>query len=375
MVRKPTPAEPDLGLSVPWNKQDTVEAAAGLGRGEDVERRTFLALSGAALTAPAHQWLVHEPESLTSTLRSGSRIPAGLADRLPPMIAELRRMDDVAGGGAMLSLAQQEFSWVTALLNRATYDEATGRKLYAALAELGQLAGWAAYDDGQYGLAQRYCIIALRAAHSAGDRPLGAHILGCMAQQSTQQGNPTEAVTLSETALAGAGHGAPASLLAVLYERQAEGLARLHEARACMVAIDKAQTLVERMQPSDNPPWLYWVSRASFLLCSGRALTKLDRADRAVPLLEEGAQLLGDIYPRDRQLALIRLAEALVRPGEQQDMEAAAHHGMKAIWIAESLTSGRGVQRIRELEQQMAPHATLPAARDFMERARELAVR
>ena len=375
MVRKPTPAEPDLGLSVPWNKQDTVEAAAGLGRGEDVERRTFLALSGAALTAPAHQWLVHEPESLTSTLRSGSRIPAGLADRLPPMIAELRRMDDVAGGGAMLSLAQQEFSWVTNLLNQTSYDEATGRKLLVALAELGQLVGWAAYDDGQYELAQRYNLAGLRAAHSAGDRPLGAHILGYMAFQSVRQGDPIEAVTLTETALAGAGHGSPASLLALLYDRQAEALASCHETKACMTAIDKAQALVERMQPANDPAWLYWMSRGVFLYGSGTSLIKVGHAERAVPLLEEGALISGSSYPRDRLHALIRLAEALVRPGEQQDVEAAAHHGIEAVQIAENLISGRSVQRIRELEQQMEPQATLPAVRDFMERAQGLAPR
>lgn len=42
----------DLVLCVPWSHRGTVEAAAELTRGDDVERRTFLALSGTALTAP-----------------------------------------------------------------------------------------------------------------------------------------------------------------------------------------------------------------------------------------------------------------------------------------------------------------------------------
>jgi hypothetical protein len=238
---------------------------------------------------------VHEPESLTSALRGGSRISGELADRLPPMIAELRRMDDVAGGGAMLSLAQHEFSWVTDLLNRATYDEATGRKLHIALAELGQLIGWAADDDGQYGLAQRYYLVGLRAAHSADDRALGAHILGCMACQSARYGDPAEGVTLAETALAGAGHGASASLLAVLYGRQAEALAGCHETRACMTAIDKAQAQAEQIQPADNPAWLYWVNRALFCYCSGSSLVEVGHAERAVPLLAEGLSLLSGV--------------------------------------------------------------------------------
>jgi hypothetical protein len=87
-------------------------------------------------------------------------------------------MEDVAGGGTVLSLARRKFGWVAGLLDQASYDEPTGRKLHVALAELGQLAGWGAFDSGQPRLAQRYNVAALRPAHSADDRPLGAHILG-----------------------------------------------------------------------------------------------------------------------------------------------------------------------------------------------------
>jgi len=69
------------------------------------------------------------------------------------MIPELRVMDDVAGGGTMLSLAEQEFGVVARLLDQASYDVATGHKLHSALAELGQLLGWVYYDIGQHGLA------------------------------------------------------------------------------------------------------------------------------------------------------------------------------------------------------------------------------
>ncbi len=196
--------ERDLVLTAPWSHRGTVEAAVVLSGGDSrVKRRGFLTLTGTALTAPAHQWLVHEPEPLISGL-SGRRISAGLADRLPAMIAELRAMDDVAGGGTVLSLVCHEFGWVAGLLDQAAYDEPTGRKLHLALAELGQLAGWGAYDAGQAGLAQRYNIAALRAAHTVDDRPLGAHILGYMAKQAAHQGKAAEAVTLAETALAGA---------------------------------------------------------------------------------------------------------------------------------------------------------------------------
>lgn len=87
----PDDRERDLVLTAPWSHRGTVEAAIMLSGGDDsrVKRRAFLSVTGTALTAPAHQWLVHEPEPLVSGL-TGRRVSARLADRLPAMIAELR---------------------------------------------------------------------------------------------------------------------------------------------------------------------------------------------------------------------------------------------------------------------------------------------
>jgi hypothetical protein len=170
------------------------------------------------------------------------------------MIAELRKMDDIAGGGSVLALAQQEFTWVVGLLDQATYDGQTGRALYVVLAELGQLCGWAAYDAGYHGLAQRVYIAALRAAHSADDRPLGAHVLASMANQAARHGQPADAVTLIETALAGTWGQQTPALLAQLQMRHAYAFVRLRDSSACTTAISKARTQVEQLRPDDDPP-------------------------------------------------------------------------------------------------------------------------
>ncbi|HET9256803.1 MAG TPA: helix-turn-helix transcriptional regulator, partial [Pseudonocardiaceae bacterium] len=166
--------EHDPVLIAPWSHRGTVEVAVVLGGGDrSVKRRGFVVLSGLALTAPAHQWLIQQPGPLVSGL-SGRRVSPALADRFMAMIAELRAMDDAAGGGTVLSLAREHFGMIAGLLDRASYDEPTGHRLLVALAEAGQLAGWAAFDTGRQGLAQRYYLAGLRAAHSAEDRPLGA---------------------------------------------------------------------------------------------------------------------------------------------------------------------------------------------------------
>jgi DNA-binding XRE family transcriptional regulator/tetratricopeptide (TPR) repeat protein len=363
--------EYDPVLVAPWNHRGTVDVVVMVSGGDWVKRRVFLALTGPSLTAPAHQWLVREPEPLISGL-SGRRISADMVRQLTAMIAELRKMDDIAGGGGVLSLAQHEFSWAAGLLNQAVYDERTGKMLFIALAELGQLCGWAAYDAGLHALAQRYYVAALRATHSAADRVLGAHVLSCMAEQAARQGQPAEAVTLIETALAGIQGREIPSLLVELYGRQAYAFATLGDVSGCNAAISKVRTQIERLTPGAGPSWLYWVNPANMTSETGNALRQLGYAEQAAAVLENGIAMFDDSLPRGRHGYLIALADVRARPGKQCDLDLAASYGMEAIQLAENLDSSRCAGQIRNLYYQMRPHAKVSAVGHFLERARDL---
>jgi hypothetical protein len=363
-------AECDPVLSAPWNQRGTVEASVALSRGgSPVERRRFALLTGAAVTVPAHHWLIREPEPLVSGL-SGARVSGALVDQLSPMITTLRTMDDTAGGGRVLALAQQAFGWVAGLLDQASYDDHTGRRLHIALAELGQLTGVAAHDAGRTGLGQRYHLAALRAAHSADDRPLGAHVLACMADHAADQGRSAEAVTLIETAAAGIRDRGSPRLLAELSTLKAYALAALQDGSACMAALAQADRQVEQFEPDSDPPWLYWVTPAWITAGAGDCLLRLGQPDRATPLLDEGIALFNKSFARDRQFYSIYLATALARPGPQRDLEAAADRGLSAVRLAESVTSTWGIDRLRDLYLLMQPHASVPAVGNFLDQAR-----
>jgi hypothetical protein len=77
-----------------------------------------------------------------------------------------------------------------------------GRRASAA-AEFARLAGLLAYDSNNEALAQRYFMAGLRAAHSSGNRAVGANILGFMSKQARDR-DPRDAVRLAESALVGA---------------------------------------------------------------------------------------------------------------------------------------------------------------------------
>jgi hypothetical protein len=288
------------------------------------------------------------------------------------MVAELNRMDDVAGGGSVLAMAQQLFGWVAGVLDRASYDEHTGRALHIVLAELGALCGWVSCDSGDYGLAQRYNIAGLRAAHTADDRLLGGHILATMANQAQQQGQPTEAVTFVETALAGVRGRATSGMLVELHMRQALAFAAMRDTSACTAAISQMRTRAEQLTPDDDPPWLYWLDPTAITVNAGLSMLKLGQPDQAVVLLDEGIAQVSAPFVRDRQLVVTRLADARARPGKQHDLDAAVELGMESLDLTESLDSRLAIGRLRDLYLRLKPYAKVPAVRDFLERAKGL---
>ena len=358
-------------LTASWNQGGTLKAYAALAsEGEPVQRRKFLLLAGAALTAPAHQWLVHEPGRLAAAL-NGDRVTPALADRLPRMIAELRRMDDAHDPAVVLSLAERELAWVGGLLERGSYDQATGRALHRALAEIGQITGYMAFDAGDHVRAQRCYLGALRAAHTAGERLLGAHILKCMAEQAWELGRPQDALTLIDSALAGVRQRKAAGQLALLHSWRAIAHAVLDDRTACQSSIRAARTHADRHDDGQGPSWLYWLSSADITIKAGEALLVLQQFRAAEAMLSEGlATLPVDRHLGDQQVFLVRMAVAQVH---NNDVEMGLHTADRVLDLALQRPSRRAADRIHELRSLLTPMAASRSVEAFLDRARQVA--
>jgi hypothetical protein len=150
-------------------------------------------------------------------------------------------------------------------------------------------------------------------AHTDNDRAFGAHILATMANHATKQGQPAEAVTLIETALAGVRGWATPALLAELHLRHAQAAAVLRNTSACIAALSRARTHVEQIKPDDDPAWLYWLDPAAIAVNAGTYLLELGQPDQAVALLNEGIAQFSASFVRDRQIYITHLANA---PGQ-----------------------------------------------------------
>ena len=125
-----------------------------------MQRRNLLRQVGFSATAflpAAMRWLMSSLDERPAG--NGERL-IGAADieTVRRMTSTYRTLDNQFGGGHIRdSLVRFLNADVTELIN-GRYDAATGRQLLSAVAETTQLAGWASYDAGMHGLAQRYLI-------------------------------------------------------------------------------------------------------------------------------------------------------------------------------------------------------------------------
>jgi len=165
------------------------------------------------------------------------------------------------------------------------------------------------------------------------------------------------------------GRATPA-LFAELHMQHAQAFAVMRDASACTAAISQARTHGERLQPDDDPPWLYWLDPTAITLNAGTCLLDLGRADQAAVLLGEGITQFSAPFVRDRQQYMARLADARARPGKQHDLDAAVALGMESLDLAESLDSRLGRGPLSNLCLHLKPHNKVPAVRDFLDRAK-----
>jgi tetratricopeptide (TPR) repeat protein len=246
-----------------------------------------------------------------------------------------------------------------------------GRRLYGVAAELARQAGWTAHDSGREGLAQRYWLVALRAAEEAGDRPLGANVLMFMADQAKKIGNPQEAATLLDSAQAGAKGALGATQRAAIAATLASVYGRSGDVEATARAVDRAFSLSEQARPSEDPAWIYWFDRADLTGKAGSAFLHAGDASRAIPHLETAVDALGEGTRRDRVLWTTRLATAHLRSG---NAERAVLLGHQAVDGAQGLQSDRVLGEVTQFGRELTERVGGRAADEFTDHVRSARV-
>lgn len=343
----------DRMLEAPWPEWVPTGRIAGFGQGwsssqeaikalEDVvaagymDRRKFLVLTGLALQQPIYEWLLASIPVLEAS-PSGPKVVDETIDTINETISKIRLLGEQFGAGAIVGMVHGNLHLILELLRTASYTRAVGVRLYQTAAEVAQQAGWASYDLSRHAAAQQYWVTALRLAHAAGDRLLGANVIGFMSYQAYSAGSAKDATSLASLVLNNAGQYLTPKVGAHLYGRLALAAARSGDAPKCREAIDRSLELISSAGTAAEPRWISWLDQGQILGMVGRAATDIHDLTSAELHLSRAIELTGE-QSRSRALFLGQLARAALL---SNDPECACLHGSAAFAITQDIRSPR----------------------------------
>ncbi|MFE9697887.1 regulator [Streptomyces sp. NPDC006270] len=300
----------------------------------------------------------------------GQRVGGGDVAALRSVGELFRTLDHAYGGGHARQALVRYLEHEAEPMLRGTYGEATGRRLFAAVADLTRLAGWTSYDIAAHGLAQRYFVQALRLAQAAGDRGYGAYVLITMSRQAVYLGHGREAVQLARVAQQGVGSAAPPLVQALLHAVEARGHGVLGEARSCTAALTRAEHALETARPGDEAPhWARTFDEAQLADELGHCHRDLQQYRAAAQHAERSLQLRAPAYARSRLFCRVVLASARLGLGE---LDQACHLGAEAAQQAAEMRSVRATEYVRAFEHSLEPYRDAVAVRGYRDRVAAL---
>ncbi|MER6118202.1 regulator [Streptomyces sp. NPDC001743] len=310
------------------------------------------------------------PRQRQSERGSGQKVGSGDVAALRSVAELFRTLDNAYGGGHARQALVRYLEHETEPMLRGTYGEATGRRLFAAAADLTRLAGWTSYDIAAHGLAQRYFVQALRLAQAAGDRAYGSFVLITMSRQAVYLGHGREAVQLARVAQQGVGSSAPHAVLALLHAVEARGHGVLGESKACAASLARAEHALESTRPGDEVPhWARYFDEAQLADEIAHCHRDLQQHRAAAQHAERSLQLRAPAYVRSRLFCRVVLASARLGLGE---LDQACRLGAEAAHQAAEMRSVRATEYVRDFERRLEPFRDAAAVRGYRERVAAL---
>ncbi|MFB4315118.1 hypothetical protein [Actinomadura sp. 21ATH] len=368
------------GLSATWNADDVIAQISELAREHPDGMAT---VNGPDLVTPALDGIHHSPGKTAAGTVGGDRVRPALMTLITRHIAELRLLDDRAGGGALnLRYVHNELHTVLDLLRNAACEADVHERLLLATADLAQLSGWMHWDAGNHGIGQRYLLLAIRAARAAAEsRRLElrttatestTNTLGMLAYQCAHTGRPADAVRLAEAATR-LGRATSSATRARLAGRLATAHAAAGDIHAFRDAAEQARRHLDDHRPDDAPPFLYYLNTEQLDAEAGQALVDLARHRPAESgkLLSESVDLLTPLtstglrteYQRSALLHGCYLVQAHLH---QHDLEAAVAATRKVTERLAGVQSVRCQVLVRRLLRTFARRARNPYVADLL---------
>jgi hypothetical protein len=323
-----------------------------------MERRAFLTISGAALSALAADW-ADGPAAALDQARTGTPTNPELITWLETSARQLAGIP-TDERQHIPDLLNAHLATVTNIITEGRYTPADGLRLHSLAAYLSQTIAWHRFDLGRHAQASQYWIAGLHSARAAGDRDMGAGLLSDLAYQAAWRRDHATAASILNHALTRAQNPAALSLL---HLRLARTLAARNEQRAAIRALAAAEKHLSDAG-ADRPSWCTWMSEADLAVDSGQTLLDLGDTGRAHQLITEGERLLPAARDKTRGVFLAYRAASYL---DQKEPEPAAAVATQSLLLARRTGAPRCVRLIEDLIPRFQPYDRAPGVPELLQ--------
>ncbi|MEV3853060.1 helix-turn-helix transcriptional regulator [Streptomyces sp. NPDC050095] len=271
---------------------------------EDVKRRTLLGGAIVSAASAAEPW-----GRLAHALDKGIRIDSCAADTLIDRTSDLHVSELDLTARRLQGRVESHLDAITAVLPRAGTHE---RALTIAAGETAALAGWIAWDLGEYERAHFYYEVTKDCARVAGHPPLRALALTYASYGASTPQKALELLTQAAQDVRGHGN---ATAAAWVHGRFAEEAANAGDSTAALRALDRARVVYDFADHTSEQSWVRFVTPYrvdSLALSVYGQLRRKELTETAASAVSR----LGEALPGSGVVILGDLAAALLHGGD-----------------------------------------------------------
>ncbi|MBV9164132.1 MAG: helix-turn-helix transcriptional regulator [Pseudonocardiales bacterium] len=341
---------------------------------ESVKRRNLLTHGAAmmfgttVLGADRGQWL-------PSPAQTPAPSHIGMSDvkQVEATTRAMRALDYQFGGGTCRDAVVAQLSWAQRLLG-ATSKEEVRLRLFRALGDLQNLAGWTTFDVGLLDSARNHFATALEYAKQSGDSSLMSNIMYRIGRIYLHHREPNEALKWFQLGQIAAQNSGSEQAVAVLCANEAWAYAMLNDDVMAQKLLDRSQSELSRANLNDAPSWAKAFDHVGMYEMIGTVHTELaaskpQHAATAIPAFREALILHDSRMARSQAFTLGMLATSYLRQG---DVDQGIQVSRKAVVAASAVNSTRVTDRLKPLEIEIARLSTNSDSRELCHRIRQL---
>jgi transcriptional regulator with XRE-family HTH domain len=264
----------------------------------------------------------------------------------------MRQLDYRFGGGACRDAVVAQLSWAQRLLS-ASGHEMVRQRLFRALGDLQNLAGWTTFDVGLFDSSRHHFATALEYARESTDHSLMSNIMYRVGRIYLHIHEPNDALKWFQLGQLAAQNSGSELAVAVLCANEAWAYAMMGNEEQAKKLLGRSRDEFARANLPEAPDWAKFFNHTDMHAMTGTVYTELaGRGDEAhvalaIPALIQALNGYNDTMSRSRAFTLSQLATNHLRQGDVDD---GIQAGREALALATDLKSKRVADRLHPLE-------------------------